>query len=30
MNYCIRTAAAATNLGPDELSQQSKHYMKIT
>ena len=28
MNYCVRTAAAAANLGPDELSQQSKHYMK--
>ena len=28
MNHCVRTAAAAANLGPDELSQQSKHYMK--
>lgn len=30
MNDCVRTAAATANLGPDELSQQSKHYMKIT
>ena len=28
MNYCVRTTTAAANLRPDELSQQSKHYMK--